>query len=324
MFIPATIHQAVYTYWLNTYNNIRNANIILDRLGVTYDPSVGSIKLTDIKLPVADAERKQVAGEALFIRAYHYFNMVRLYGGVFLAHTPLTAAETKTMTRASVDDIYKLIEADLSTAVTYMSAAKYNAASATLGRATAWSAKALLGKVYLTRNKKAEAITQLQDVITNSGHSLLPNYADVFSINNEMNAEILFAVRYKAGGFGLGSTFGNDFAPVSSGIAIINGDGDGNNYPSLDLDTVFTAIDKRKPVSMALWTTKYYAKKFVNQVVLTDDGEGDWPVLRFADVLLMMAEAKGFTPESIALQFRAINPRTFDFCRTEYERWSNL
>lgn len=301
MFIPATIHQTVYTYWLNTYNNIRNANIVLEKLGVTYDPSVGSIKLADIKLPISDAERKQVAGEALFIRAYHYFNLVRLYGGVFLVHTPISATDAKTLSRASVDDMYKLIEADLQTASTYMSAAKYNATAATLGRANAWSAKALLGKVYLTRNKKTEAITQLQDVISNSGHSLLPNYADVFSINNEMNAEILFAVRYKAGGLGLGATFGNDFAPVSSGTAIINGDGDGNNYPSLDLDTVYTTIDKRKPVSMALWTTKYYAKKFVNQVVLTDDGEGDWPVLRFADVLLMMAEAKGFTPESIML-----------------------
>lgn len=52
---------------------------------------------------------------------------------------------------------------------------------------------------------------------------------------------------------------------------------------------------------MALWTTKYYVKKFVHPIVLTDDGEGDWPVLRFADILLMMAEAKGFTPESVTL-----------------------
>jgi hypothetical protein len=227
--------------------------------------------------------------------------LVRLYGGVFLVHKPITAEEAKTVNRSSVDDIYKLIEADLKTASTFLSSVKFSAASASLGRANAWSAKGLLGKVYLTRNKKAEAITQLQDVISNSGYNLLPNYADVFSINNEMNAEILFAVRYKAGGFGLGATFGNDFAPVSSGTAIINGDGDGNNYPTFDLDSAHIAADKRKAVNMALWTTKYYAKKFVHPIVLTDDGEGDWPVLRFADILLMMAEAKGFTPESITL-----------------------
>ena len=302
MFIPATIHQAVYTYWLNTYNNIRNANIILDRLGVTYDPSVGSLNLGSIKLPITETERKQVAGEALFIRAYHYFNLVRLYGGVFLVHKPITAMEAKATNRSSVDDIYKLIEADLKSAATFLSAAKFSAIpAANLGRANAWAAKGLLGKVYLTRNKKAEAITQLQDVISNSGYSLLPNYADVFSVTNEMNAEILFAVRYKAGGFGLGTTFGNDFAPVSSGTAIINGDGDGNNYPTFEIDSVHVATDKRKAVNMALWTTKYYVKKFVNQVVLTDDGEGDWPVLRYSDILLMVAEAKGFTPESVTL-----------------------
>jgi len=301
MFIPATIHQSVYSYWLNTYNNIRNANIILDRLGVNYDSSAGTLSLSSNNLPITETERKQVAGEALFIRAYHYFNLVRLYGGVFLVHKPITAVEAKSVNRPSVEDIYKLIEADLKTASTYLSSAKYSAASASLGRANAWSAKGLLGKVYLTRNKKAEAITQLQDVISNSGYNLLPNYADVFSINNEMNAEILFAVRYKAGGFGLGATFGNDFAPVSSGTAIINGDGDGKNYPTFDIDSAHVSTDKRKTVNLALWTTKYYVKKFVHPIVLTDDGEGDWPVLRFADVLLMMAEAKGFIPESITL-----------------------
>lgn len=301
MFIPATIHQSVYTYWSNTYNNIRNANIILDRLGVNYDPSAGSLTLSTNNLPITELERKQIAGEALFIRAYHYFNLVRLYGGVFLVHKPITAEVAKTVNRSSVEDIYKLIEADLKSAASFLNAAKYSAASASLGRANAWSAKGLLGKVYLTLNRKAEAVTQLQDVINNSGYNLLPNYADVFSVNNEMNAEILFAVRYKAGGFGLGATFGNDFAPVSSGTAIINGDGDGNNYPTFEIDSAHIAADKRKAVNMALWTTKYYVKKFVHPVVLTDDGEGDWPVLRFADILLLMAEAKGFTPESIAL-----------------------
>ena len=125
MFIPATIHQAVYTYWLNTYNNIRNANIILDRLGVTYDPSVGSLNLGSNKLPITETERKQVAGEALFIRAYHYFNLVRLYGGVFLVHKPITPTEAKATNRSSVDDIYKLIEADLKSAATFLSAAKF-------------------------------------------------------------------------------------------------------------------------------------------------------------------------------------------------------
>jgi starch-binding outer membrane protein, SusD/RagB family len=306
MFLPATTHQAVYTYWLATYNNIRNANIVLQRLGVTYDPSVGSINLNKIAIPLSDSIRKQMAGEALFIRSYHYFNLVRLYGGVFLIHTPITAAEAKTINRSSVPDIYKLIVADLTTASTYLSTLKFAQIPAVnQGKATSWAAKALLAKVNLTLNKKAEAITLLQDVISNSGYSLQASYANVFSTTTELSSEILFTIRFKAGGLGLGSSFGNDFAPLGSGASVINGSGQGLNYPTADLDTALVAADPRKAVSIGVFGTgtaaKLYVKKFLTPVTLASDGESDFPILRYADVLLMMAEAKGFTPESITL-----------------------
>jgi hypothetical protein len=306
MFFPATIHQGIYSYWLNTYNNIRNANIILQKLGVTYDPSAGTNNLSSIEIPINELDRKQLAGEALFIRAYHYFNLVRLYGGVFLVHTPVTAEESKVINRSSVADIYKLIEADLKTASAYLSPLKFSQIpTANVGRANSWAAKALLGKVYLTLNRKAEALVQLQDVQKNSGYALQSSYDKVFSITNEMNSEIIFTIRYKAGGLGLGSSFGNDFGPASSGTAVINGSGDGNNYPSLDLDSTLVAADARRAVTIGFFGTgnaaKPYVKKFLTPVVLTDDGESDWPILRFADVLLMIAEAQGFAPESIDL-----------------------
>ena len=306
MFLPATTHQAVYTYWLATYNNIRNANIVLQRLGVTYDPSVGSINLNKIAIPLSDSIRKQLAGEALFIRSYHYFNLVRLYGGVFLIHTPVTAAEAKQINRSSVADIYKLIVADLTTATTYLGTLKFaQIPAANQGKATSWAAKALLAKVNLTLNKKAEAITLLQDVISNSGYSLQASYANVFSTTTELNSEILFTIRFKAGGLGLGSSFGNDFAPLGSGSSVINGSGQGLNYPTADLDTALVAADPRKAVNIGVFGTgtaaKLYVKKFLTPVTLTGDGESDFPILRYADVLLMMAEAKGFTPESITL-----------------------
>ena len=99
--------------------------------------------------------------------------------------------------------------------------------AADLGRANSWSAKALLAKVYLTLNKKAEATTLLQDIIANSGYSLNTSYANIFSTTTEMSSEILFAVRYRAGGLGLGSQFSNFFAPLNSGAAVSNGDGSG-------------------------------------------------------------------------------------------------
>ncbi len=306
MFLPATTHQAMYTYWLATYNNIRNANIVLQRLGVTYDPSAGSISLGKVDIVLSDTIRKQLAGEALFIRGYHYFNLVRLFGGVFVVHTPTSAAEAKTINRSSVADCYKLITADLSTAATYMGSLNFaKTAAANKGKATSWAAKALLAKVYLTLNRKADAITQLQDVITNSGHSLQATYASVFSITNELNSEILFAIRFKAGGLGLGTSFGNDFAALNSGSAIINGSGRGFNYPTLEFDSAYVATDARKAATIAVYGTgtaaQSYVKKFLNPVVLTDDGEADFPVLRYSDVLLMMAEAQGYTPASITL-----------------------
>jgi hypothetical protein len=170
------------------------------------------------------------------------------------------------------------------------------------GHTTVWAARALLGKVYLTLNRKADAIVQLQDVVTNSGYSLLPNYASVFSIDNEVNAEILFTIRYKAGGIGLGSPFANLFAPLGSGSAVVNGDGDGLNYPTADLDTL-TNGDGRKPAILSIYNpgAKLYVKKYISTMLIPDDAENDWPVIRYADVLLMLAEAQGFTPNSLQL-----------------------
>lgn len=312
MFIPSPSQQQIYNYWLATYNNIRNTNIVLQKLGVVYDPAAGAITFGDITIPISDADRKQLAGEAMVIRAYHYFNLVRLFGGVFLVYAPISPSEAKAMNRSTAADIYKLIEADLKSAATSMNTLKFNQiAGVNLGRATGWAAKGLLAKVYLTLNRKTDAITLLQDVMTNSGYSLQGTYANVFSITNEMNSEILFAVRYKAGGLGLGSPFANTFAPLGTGSAVINGDGDGLNYPTAELDTA-TNGDLRKPTLIGTFgtgtATKWYVKKFLSPVTLVDDAENDWPLLRYADILLMMAEAQGYSQASLDL-INSVRPR---------------
>ena len=311
MFFPATGNSAIYTYWLNSYNNIRNTNIVLQKLGVSYDPAAGTINFGTYDIPMTDSVRKQLAGEAMFIRAYQYFDLVRLFGGVFLIHTPISATEAKTINRSSVNDIYKIILADLRTASLNLSVKTFTQISAgDVGKASRWAAKALLGKVYLTLGRKPEAITELSSVATASGYSLETTYANVFSITNEMNKEIIFAVRYKAGGLGLGSSFGNDFAPLSSGSTIINGSGQGWNNATFDLDTAYmTTIsstpvyDPRRTVNIGSFgsgtSLRLYPKKYINQVVLTNDGESDWPVIRYADVILMLAEAQDNNATSI-------------------------
>lgn len=368
MFLPSTSHQGNYNYWSSVYVNIHNANLVLNALNVNYSQSLGTLSYDNLTIPVSDAQRKSLAAEALFIRAYHYFNLVRLYGGVFLIHEPVTPEEAKSINRSSVADIYKLIEADLQAAVAYGNTTKFASITANLGRANAWNAKALLAKVYLTQNKKTEAATLLQDVITNSGYALQGSYGNIFSISNEMNSEILFAIRFKAGGLGLGSPFPNTFAPLSSGSNVVNGDGKGLNYPSYDINssyfnmsltgasvkkdslrvvlsaanasilpgmyvtgtqiatgTTVSAIagniltlslpatatstsaalsigDIRRVLNVAVYTGgKAYPAKLISNPAIANDAENDWAVLRYSDVLLMLAEAQGNTSSSLTL-----------------------
>ena len=306
MFFPSTSHAGLYNYWLNTYFNIRNINIVLNNLGVNYTESAGTLSYGSTTVPLVDSVKKKMASEASFLRAYHYFNLVRLYGGVFLIHEPVTPEDAKTINRSSVSDIYKLIIADLQNTITNGRQEKFTSIqSANFGRANNWCAKALLAKVYLTQNKKTEATVLLNDVINNSGYKLQANYSDVFSVTNEMNAEILFAVRYKAGGLGLGSPFPNTFAPLSSGSAVVNGSGSGLNYPTVELNAAYTTPDLRKVVNIGLFgsgsSAKFYPKKHISVVAVVNDAENDWPVIRFADVLLMLAEAQGNSASSIAL-----------------------
>ena len=308
MFSAGPELPAIASYWQATYTNIRNINLLLQKLGVVYDPGTGSITFNAISATVTEADRRQVAGEAMILRAYHYFNLVRLYGGVMLIHRPISPEESKTINRSVADDIYKLILADLTTAAANMSTAKYSQlAAADLGRVTGWTAKALLGKVYLTLNRKPEALTVLQDVKANSGYGLITGtnaYANVFSVTNEVNSELLFVVRYKAPGLGLGSPFANLFGPLRSGTAVVVGDGQGLNTPTNEFDTTSNG-DGRKAVSIGSYlpgtaSATLYVKKYIPpQPSVSNDTENDWPVLRFSDVLLMIAEAQGYSQSSL-------------------------
>ncbi len=305
MFTLNSAHDKVYQYWLVTYKNLRSINYVLKSLGVSYVG--GQITLGEGTAKMSSQQKNQLAGEALFLRAYHYFNLVRLYGDVFLITEPVDPEQSKKITRTPLADCYQLITADLLAAKDLLLQTPYTTASnSEAGRATSWAAKALLAKVYLTTDRAASALPLLDDLITNSGHGLLPSFSDVFSINNEMNKEILFAVRFKAGGFGLGNLMANNFAPTSSGSAIVNGDGSGYNFPTNELDVSYKtpasgSTDTRKAVTMAKHSSKLYVKKFISPVLVKFDAENDFPVIRFSDVLLMKAEALGFGSTSINL-----------------------
>ncbi|MBU6262200.1 MAG: RagB/SusD family nutrient uptake outer membrane protein [Bacteroidetes bacterium] len=304
LFIPNTSHQAIYNYWIANYFNIRNINVILNSLNVNYSPSTGALVSDSTTVKITAAEKKAAVAEAAFIRAYHYFNLVRLFGGVFLIHEPVDAFAAIDINRSSEAEIYKLIIADLQYAAANGSALKYASIPVTsLGKVNSWTAKALLAKVYLTLNRKADAIPLLTDIIANSGYGLNAAYGDIFATTNEMNKEILFAVRYKAGGIGQGSPFPNYFAPELSGTAVINGDGSGFNTPTSDLFATYNALDLRRDISIGSYGAlkTLYPKKMISPVSIKGDAESDWIVIRYADVLLMLAEAQGNSASSLAL-----------------------
>lgn len=303
-FLQNSSHTKVYDYWFSTYKNIRSANYVLRSLGVTY----ANGKTEFGKEPTAvmeEARRKELAGEALFIRAYHYFNLARLFNGVFLLTDPTDPLQLKQINRSSVQECYTLVMADLEAAQQWLTDRNFSQQpEADRGRATIWAAKALLAKVYLTNNRKADALLLLNDIIARSGHDLLNSYADVFSISNEMNREILFAIRFKSGGLGLGNFMANSFAALNSGSAIVNGNGSGLNYPTLHLESRYIVpnsgfADARKATNIARYNTLSYCRKFISPVMIKDDAENDFPVIRFSDVLLMKAEAEGFSTASV-------------------------
>ncbi len=370
MYFPSTSHQGIYNYWLNTYYNIRNTNFVLNSLGVNYSSSAGTLSFDPITSSINAADVKRLSAEATFIRAHHYFNLVRLYGDVFLVHKPISPEEAKLVNRSPVAEVYKLIIADLLNTVNNGSTAKFGSiASTDIGRVNSWCAKALLAKVYLTLNRKTEAAILLQDIITNSNYSLQASYANLFSIANEMNSEMMFCIRFKAGGIGLGSNLPNLWAPVNSGSAVVVGDGKGYNTPSQDLYNSYTAInatgsttttsnnitlsaanplisigmpvtglqitqgttvtavngavitlsikpsatlvttallafggDPRRITNIGIYTGRiFYPNKYMSAVAIANDAENDFPVLRYADVLLMLAEAQGNSAISIGL-----------------------
>jgi len=314
LFIPSTSLAAVYTYWSSVYSNIRNINLVLNSLEINYDEAAGTLNRGTTSADITESALKEMSAQATFLRAYHYFNLVRLYGGVFLVHEPINGEKAITMNRVSADEIYKLIIADLQYAVANGVALNYSAfassnSGANVGKANAWTAKAFLAKVYLTLNRKSDALVLLDDIIANSGYGLLTTgltpYTDIFSISNEMNREILFAVRYKAGGIGIGSPWPNTFAPELSGTAVVSGDGDGFNTGTIELEQAYSAADLRKAVNIGVWSSgnnrRLYAKKHITPVTLVDDGENDWIVMRYADIILMKAEAQGYSDASLAL-----------------------
>jgi hypothetical protein len=286
--------------WLVTYRSIARCNIILSRAGA---------------VPMRTASRNRFYAEVRFIRALTYFNAVRIWGAV-----PLVTGEIASIPdayqfgRTPAPQVYTQIIEDLRYAKKWLPA---NQADANLGRATKGAAQGLLGKVFLTQRQFAPAAVELDSVIRDNRYALQATYANIFATNNEMNSEILFAVRYTKNGLGLGSGFTSWFMPAYTAAqttALIGASFTGQQFNVVDTDLVnaFTAsgsTDVRAATSFVrpanpTATTQYYTRKYIDTPTSATDAENDWIVLRYADVLLMYAEAvnEQGTPTPAALE----------------------
>ncbi|MEQ9438322.1 MAG: RagB/SusD family nutrient uptake outer membrane protein [Cyclobacteriaceae bacterium] len=271
------------TAWSDSYEAIARCNAILTQIeGVDFDQE----------------QKDQFMGETLFIRSLLYYNLAVVYGNVPLQLSIVSNPEEIEIDQVTSEAIYTQIIGDLTTAMELLPAG-YTGED--IGRATSGSAAALLGKVYLTTGNYAEAETTLRGLVNTQEYSLLPNYADLWGAANENNAESVFEIQYKGGGQGEGSGYFEYFAQQlgrSGGVG-------GGNTPMGVTDDLIAAYE---PGDLRFDATIFtngddttYVKKYISEQITPFDGENNWVVIRYADVLLMLAEALGETPESYDL-----------------------
>ena len=253
------------SYWANFNNNVYRCNLLLDQIdGANF----------------AENLKKQYKGEAMFIRALNYFNMYRIWGGVPATKHVVSAAEALKVARYSDEQMFDLIAGDLKEIVdnNYL---PETYSSADMGRATSGAAKALLGKVCLTFHKWTEAKDILSQLI--GKYQLVSPIAQVFDVDNKNNNEIIFAVHFNKEIEGEGHSYWYNLTNAS----------DDTNQTSSLLNTFPTGDDRKDLITyVQVEKNVRLMNKFYDTKSPTFKTVGnDQILLRYADVLLMYAEA---------------------------------
>ncbi|GAA4951879.1 RagB/SusD family nutrient uptake outer membrane protein [Algibacter agarivorans] len=254
------------------------------------------------------------AAEAKFLRAYAYFNLVRLYGAVPLVTSVVGAQEKELLfTRVAEATVYEQIVLDLQEGVTYLD-------NTHKSRASKAAAQGLLAKVYLTQpTRNYIGAKQLcEDIINSAVFALEPNFRDVFY--DELNSEIIFAVQYLSGNPDESQGFSSEFTSYSrqgrqDGLNIVNPNlaEDFIAYGGNRTEASYAAFgdDAALPVPEDAEVIKFLPDgSDISDTNLPTYGEqpgnagNDWVILRYSDVLLMHAEAimqDGDTTDSNAI-----------------------
>ena len=282
--------------WGSAYWNINRANTVLDRVpAITMDPAL----------------RDRLLNEARFLRANSYFNLVRSFGDVPLLEHEVKSLDGLRVSRAPAADVYALILSDLQQAAAGLPAS-YTGSD--IGRVTSGAARAMLAKVYLTRQDWANAAQTAGQLIATNRYTLLPNWRDCFKISTEIiNSESIFEINYD-GLLDPGAGSVHTLFSLPSGFP--GGDAYGLMTVAPSLARLFAASDTRglggtfiksgyvdALGDTAKWNDpdSTYGPAFIKYLDQTDFQNmhqrawqrqaNNWIVLRYADVLLMYAEA---------------------------------
>jgi ribosomal protein L30E len=293
-----TSNPPVTTLWVHSFTGIARANTVINNI------DAGTIDA---------ALKTRLKGEALFLRAYFYFNLVKSFGGVPLFEKSILPTEVGTVTRSSIAQTYAFIEKDLKAAAT-MLPEKSAYAVADLGRATKGAANSYLARAIMyqlgTVNGNNHTWQEVYDltstVITSNQYSLLANYAAIHQTPGENSSESIFEIQF--------STSNDTYGPISVGTTnnIFQNNrktfGYGFNNPTQNLVNEFEPNDPRlectvikdgdivlgikNTIDLTENATGYLNRKVA---ILAPNAPQAGPQnirkFRYADILLMKAEA---------------------------------
>jgi SusD family. len=290
------------SFWQDCYQGVFRANSVLFYI--------------DNPTDYAENQREQLAGEALFMRALLYFDLVKRFGGVPLVTTKLSVEETYTVPRADESEVYGQIVTDLEQAIDFLPL-KVEMPG---GRASREAAIALLAKVYVYLKDWNNAKTYL-DMTAEAGFDLEPDYSSLWSLSHEGNNEVIFSMKYLDGENG--HPLSTDFLPYF-GVTGIASRGNENIFPTWSLYKLYEDGDTRKdetitpfwkspnspPADPAVWYP--FVSKFAVQHTPNASGL-DLPVLRYADLILLKAEVLYYLgqPELALAELNRVRRRAF-------------
>ena len=276
--------------WKESYDAINRANIAIDK--------ISAIPAENISADI----QKRLVNEAKFLRALHYFNLVRWfkYIPLVLHETPTLSTENLNVRQATEDEVYEQIINDLKDAEQLPAPNEYSSSDA--GRATAGSAKALLAKVYLTRQQWQLAADKAKEVIDTGWYDLFNDFADAFNPATKNGKEHIFSVQYQ----GYSNYVGNYLAcrSATNEVPGISGENADAYHQESDLYNSFESTDKRRDVSFVTDVVSptdgktYHLRvpllnKYHDENAISSPKESsvNFPYFRYSEILLIYAEA---------------------------------